>query len=205
MASAIIHMAVAKVVKEKMNLSLNEKEYYLGAIAPDISKEINRSRDESHFIKNGNICINGFIDKYHEFVHNPFELGYLVHLCTDEIWNNEFLDNFLGDNQIRFLDGTVAELSKEDIRKVIYNDYSNMNILLLEEYDMDLSLFYEEFDYPVIHIEEIPNNLLNIIVKKIGIISFNSKLAKSFVFDINGIKKFVEDASNYCVKVISNL
>ena len=49
MASAIIHMAVAKVVKEKMNLSLNEKEYYLGTIAPDISKEINRSRDESVF------------------------------------------------------------------------------------------------------------------------------------------------------------
>ena len=64
MASAIIHMAVAKVVKEKMNLILNEKEYYLGTIAPDISKEINRSRDESHFIKNGKMHIDEFVDKY---------------------------------------------------------------------------------------------------------------------------------------------
>ena len=36
-----------------MNLLLNEKEYYLGTISPDISKEINRSRNESHFIKDG--------------------------------------------------------------------------------------------------------------------------------------------------------
>mgnify|MGYP003297943991 CR=1 FL=1 len=115
------------------------------------------------------------------------------------------LDKILSKNQIKFLNGTSVEMSSEDVRKVIYNDYSNINILLLEEYDMDLSLFYEEFDYPVIHIEEIPNNLLNIIVRKMGIISSNSKLEKSFVFDINMIKEFVEVASNYCVKVISNL
>lgn len=205
MASAIIHMAVAKVVKEKMNLSLNEKEYYLGTIAPDISKEINRSRDESHFIRNGNICVDDFINKYRLFLNNAFEIGYLIHLCTDAIWNSNFLDNFVYDNQVKFIDGTVLNLSKEDIRKVIYNDYSNMNILLLEEYNMDLSLFYEEFEYPIIHIDEIPNNLLNIIVKKIGIISLNSKLEKSLVFDINNVKKFIEDASNYCVNVLSNL
>lgn len=205
MASAIIHMAVAKVVKEKLGLKLNEKEYYLGSIAPDISKEINRSRDESHFIYDGKMHIEEFVNKYYVFLNKPFELGYLIHLYTDEIWTNGFLNEVLNNNQIKLLDGRVVELSNEEVRNIIYNDYSNMNILLLEEYNMDLSLFYEEFDYPVIHIEEIPNNLLNIIVNKIGIISFNSKLEKAYVFDICNIKRFIEDASNYCVSKINNV
>ena len=51
MASAIIHLAIAKQVKEKGNLEIEDlKDYYLGSIAPDIAKQVGTSRDESHFI-----------------------------------------------------------------------------------------------------------------------------------------------------------
>lgn len=205
MASAIIHMAVAKRIKEKLNLNVNEKEYYLGTIAPDISKEINRKREESHFEKNGKIDIELFVNKYKKYLNNSFELGYLIHLCTDLLWKDNFLEQILDNDTITLIDGSKIKLNKDKAKEIIYNDYSNMNILLLEEYDMDLSLFYEEFSYPVIYIEEIPNNLLNLIVNKMGIISANSTISKTYLFDIEQIKIFIEEASKFGIEKINKL
>ena len=39
MASIMIHLAIAKKVKEHFDIR-KEKDYYLGAIAPDISRQI---------------------------------------------------------------------------------------------------------------------------------------------------------------------
>ena len=39
MASAIIHLAVAKTLEKYLDIE-NKKDYYLGSIAPDISKQI---------------------------------------------------------------------------------------------------------------------------------------------------------------------
>ena len=205
MASAIIHMAVAKRVKEKLNLTLNDKELYLGTIAPDISKEIDRPRDETHFAKDKKINLEYFESKYKEYLNNPFELGYYIHLCVDYLWLDNVVEKILKDTEIKLLTGEVVKLEEKEFDKMIYNDYTNMNILLLEEYNMDLSLFYEEFLYPVIHIEEVPNNLLNLIVNKMGIISANSKLDKTYILDIKMIKEFIEESSNFCIERINNL
>jgi len=205
MASAIIHMAVAKRVKEKLNLTLNDKEFYLGTIAPDISKEIDRPRDETHFAKDKKINLEYFENKYKEYLNNPFELGYYIHLCVDYLWLDNVVEKIFKDTEIKLLTGEVVKLKEKEFDKMIYNDYTNMNILLLEEYNMDLSLFYEEFLYPVIHIEEVPNNLLNLIVNKMGIISANSKLDKTYILDIKMIKEFIEESSNFCIERINNL
>ena len=205
MASAIIHMAVAKRVKEKLNLTLNDKELYLGTIAPDISKEIDRPRDETHFAKDKKINLEYFESKYKEYLNNPFELGYYIHLCVDYLWLDNVVEKILKDTEIKLLTGEVVKLEEKEFDNMIYNDYTNMNILLLEEYNMDLSLFYEEFLYPVIHIEEVPNNLLNLIVNKMGIISANSKLDKTYILDIKMIKEFIEESSNFCIERINNL
>ena len=50
MASAIIHICVAKKIGERLNKS--SKDYYLGTIAPDISKEIGETKYKSHFLEN---------------------------------------------------------------------------------------------------------------------------------------------------------
>lgn len=49
MASAIIHLAVAKVLEDNLHIE-NKKDYYLGSIAPDISKQIGQSKQKSHFL-----------------------------------------------------------------------------------------------------------------------------------------------------------
>lgn len=205
MASAIIHMATAKRIKEKLNLNVNEKEYYLGTITPDISKEINRPRQETHFMESGRINIEKFLNKYKKYLNNSFELGYFIHLYTDLLWKDNVINKIIKNKSVVLLDGTNVEVNEKKFEEIMYNDYSNMNILLLEEYDMDLSLFYEEFEYPVINIEEVPNNFLNIIVNKMGIISANSKLDKNYLFDISLIKEFIEKTADECSELLIKL
>ena len=69
MASAIIHIAIAKCLENKLNIK-NKKDYYLGSIAPDISKQIGQTKQKSHFLydtKEDVPNINMFIQKYQNF------------------------------------------------------------------------------------------------------------------------------------------
>ena len=69
MASTVIHLAIAKKLREQLDIS-NEKDFYLGAIAPDISKQIGESKEESHFLINSpneTPNINLFIKRYPTF------------------------------------------------------------------------------------------------------------------------------------------
>ena len=165
MASAIIHICVAKKIGERLNKS--SKDYYLGTIAPDISKEIGETKYKSHFLENSiksNVPnIELFLEKYKKDLKSDFTLGYFIHLYTDKLW---------------------------------VDDYTNINIDLIDYYELDLSLFYEEFNKPVTKIDEIPVDKLDILVDKMGIIVANSKLEKKYVFDMEDINKFIDDATN---------
>lgn len=193
MASAIIHLAVAKELKKYLNVG-DEKDYYLGAIAPDISKQIGQDRNISHFITNqkDNPNINLFISRYPNFKYNSFSLGYFIHLYTDKLWFNGFIDKIVTNNSIKLLDGTSINATEKEISNMIYSDYTNINISIIEEYDMDLSLFYEKFKIPKTLITEIPTENLDILINKMGIIIENSKEEKVYLFDINIIKKFID-------------
>ena len=108
-----------------------------------------------------------------------------------------FLHN---NNYIKLLSGDTIKCSKEDITKIIYNDYSNLNISLIEEYNLDLSLFYEKLETPNIDFDEIPVDKLQIIVDKMGIIIENSKKGGVYSFNIDNIKSFIK----LCTDIISN-
>ena len=49
MASAIIHLAVAKEIEPYIKMK-NKKDYYLGSIAPDMSKHVGKKKNMSHFL-----------------------------------------------------------------------------------------------------------------------------------------------------------
>lgn len=59
---------------------------------------------------------------------------------------------------------------KQDEKETIYNDYTDMNIKLIDEYNLYLSLFYEDFDIPNTNINEIPIDKLNILIDRMKII-----------------------------------
>lgn len=194
MASAIIHLAIANEIKKNFKVD-NEKDYLLGSIAPDISKQIGKNRDISHFITNTNEPnINLFINKYPNFKRNSFNLGYFIHLYTDILWNKIFLNEIINKDNIRLLDGTIIKTTEEETLRMIYSDYTNLNIKIIEEYNLDLSLFYEEFSIPKTHLTEIPIENLDILLDKMGIIIENSKESKPYTFDFEKIDNFIKES-----------
>lgn len=206
MASAIIHLAVAKELEKYLNVK-NKYDYYLGTIAPDLAKQIGRTKHESHFIYNTreNIPnIKKFTDKYKYFYKNDFELGYYIHLYTDKIWFNEFINSLAYHKSVKLLDGTIINTTEKEISKMIYQDYTSLNIQIIDYYNLELSLFYEDFKKPKSNLDEIPLNKLNILIDKMGIIIENSKQEKNYIFDINSVNSFIEKTVQIIIKELKN-
>ena len=190
MASAIIHICVAKEINKKMNVSV--KELYLGSIAPDVSKEIGGSRTDSHFLDfdNGYPNIERFINKYRNNLSDPFVLGYLTHLVTDKLWI-DFLQEYVLEDNIYNKNGDNILVIDKDIKTLLYEDYTSLNQVLINEYELELSLFYEELIVPNCIIDEVPMNKLNLIVDKIGTIIYNSKMDKQLLLNERKIVDFI--------------
>lgn len=205
MASAIIHLAVAKTLEKHFNIE-SPRDYYLGTIAPDIAKQIGENKRRSHFLVNSRDDIPNidlFIEKYPTFKSNSFDLGYFIHLYTDKIWFSRFLPNIIAGNYLKLLDGTVLNTTPEEMQKLLYQDYTNLNVKLLDQYNMDLSLFYEDFYLPKTTIEEIPIEKLDILIDKMGLIVQNSKEEKPYSFDEYLVLDFIDKASQEILNVLN--
>lgn len=205
MASAMIHLAVAKTLEKHLNIK-NPRDYYLGSIAPDISKQIGENKQRSHFLFNTRDDIPNlqlFREKYPDFKNNSFDLGYYIHLYTDRLWFAHFLPLITSGNYIKLLDGTVIFSAPQEMQGLLYQDYTNLNIQLLDEYKLDLSLFYEEFIIPDTKMDEIPIDKLNILIDKMGIIIENSKEEKPYAFDLFKVLEFIDEASRKILESIN--
>lgn len=204
MASAIIHLAVAKTLEQYLNIE-NPRDYYLGSIAPDISKQIGENKQKSHFLINARDDIPNielFINKYPNFKDNSFNLGYFIHLYTDKVWFSRFISQICAGNYIKLLDGTVINTTPEEMQKIVYQDYTNLNVKLLDEYKMDLSLFYEDFIKPDTELDEIPTDKLNILIDKMGLIIENSKEEKPYTFDTFLVLDFIDKVSQEILNIL---
>jgi len=206
MASSVIHMCVAKKINENLNCKFPEKMLLLGSIAPDISKHLGESKTMSHFWTRNEVeDIDCFIEKYHENLHHPFIIGYLIHLYTDLLWNRYFVSDIVDNDTITLLDGTKIKRDHTLYKKLIYNDYTNLNIQLLDEYQLDLSLFYEEVVIPEIEMDEIPVEKLPILVDYTGVIIENTKVNKDYVFNLEQIKSFIKTSADLITAFINEL
>ena len=196
MASSMIHICVAKEINKY--LKKDEKKLLIGSIAPDIAKQINEKKTKSHFLDNNDDMpnIERFLTKYKNYLSDDFVMGYYIHLYTDYLWFKYFIPNFIKGDYIYTIDGKKVQLSDEKKTEYIYNDYTNLNIKLIDEYNLDLSMFYEEVPNLENIIEEIPMDKINIIIDKAGIIIKNTKEKKSYVFDLDIINKFIEFSVN---------
>lgn len=201
MASTIMHMAVAEELykKTKDKININYYEYILGSISPDISKIINESKEKSHFLDNdkGIPSIEKFLEKYRNDLNNSFNLGYFIHIYTDKLFYKDYYPLFIEDkfftSIIKCLDKTTLKVRPEDKRKMLYNDYTNLNKQLIEEYNLNLDIFFNEFIIPDTTITEIPIYKLNLLIDNAGIIIQNVSQEKEYIIDITSIKSFIND------------
>ena len=200
MASAVIHMAVANEINKKLKRDNNK--ILIGSIAPDISKHLGQTKLESHFLDNLDDDIpniDRFLSKYKEKLNDDFVMGYFIHLYTDYFWIKYFVSKFYNKNYITKLDGTKVKCNGRMLNIYMYNDYTNLNVRLLDEYNMNLDIFYNDIPINIENIiEEIPMEKIKLIVEKVSVIIENTKVKKDYLFDIDDIKKFI----GMCVDLI---
>ena len=204
MASAIIHLCIAKEVNKV--LGMDEKLLFLGTIAPDLSKEIGQSKEISHFLDHSNEDdipnIDRFLNKYEEELRNPFEMGYFIHLLTDKYWFRDYVYKYIERYSI---ESGRKDLTYSALKQLIYDDYTNINIDLIDKYGLSLELFYDKINYPTSKITEIPMDKLPIIVEKMGLIIEEKKKKKTFVFDTYDIVKFIDETAKYIIRDVQML
>lgn len=205
MASSMIHIAVANEVNKKLNR--DKSKLFIGTIAPDISKLVGESKIKSHFQDKGDNIPNleKFLDKYKNDLNDDFVLGYYIHLIVDYLWFKYFLTEIENSKMITKLDGTEVKCNGNMFSQYIYNDYTNLNIRLIDEYELDLKIFYSEVPEFKNIIEEIPMDKINLIVDKAGEIVENTKVRKDFVFNIDNIKKFIETSTELTLSKLKEI
>ncbi len=202
MASSMIHIAVANEINKV--LKRNNKHILIGSIAPDIAKHIGMTKKDSHFQDTDEDLphLDKFLNKYKDKLNDDFVLGYYIHLYTDYLWFKYFEPDFYKNGVIYKLDGTIENIPFDKKRDYFYNDYTNLNIKLIDEYNMDLSIFYETVPEFENIIKEIPMDKIDIIINQAGIIIENTKESKAYVFDMKVINKFIKTSVEY---ILSNL
>ncbi len=202
MASSMIHISVANELNK--TLKKDRKPFLIGSIAPDIAKQVGLNKKASHFQETNESLpdLDKFLSLYKNDLNDDFVLEYYVHLYTDYLWFKYFEPDFYQNGVIYKLDGTKEVVEKSKKRDYFYNDYTNLNIKLIDEYNLDLSIFYEEIPKFKNIIKEIPMDKIKVIVDQAGIIIENSKENKPYLFDMKIINKFINTSTEY---ILSNL
>ena len=192
MASSIIHIAVAneinKVLKRDLSFIL------IGSIAPDISKLLGESKKKSHFLVNDSDIpdLDLFLKKYKSNMNDDFVMGYYIHLYTDYLWFKYFIPEIYNNHLIKKLDGKIVKCNGQMSMLYIYNDYTNLNIKVIDKYRLDLKIFYNEVPKLENIISEIPMDKIKLIVDEVGKIVRNSKNKKTMTIDMEKVNSFIK-------------
>lgn len=207
MASAMIHIAVANEINKVLNM--DSRKLLIGSIAPDMGKHIGREKLETHFLDpNSEIeapQMERFVEKYQDYLNDPFVLGYYIHLYTDFFWFKYFLPEILENDYITKLDGTVVKCNGRMDSLYIYNDYTNLNIDLLDIYNLDCKIFYMEPPELTNVIEEIDMTKIQLLLDQMGLILENTKVKKDLVFNMEAVQRFVNTSVQFILSEIEKL
>ncbi|MCX8074704.1 MAG: hypothetical protein N2749_03855 [Clostridia bacterium] len=223
MASYDIHIAVAKrflEINDEIRYDENSKlHFFLGTIAPDLIASKYISRDECHFDRRENrsyvnIDLDYFVDKYSKLFNIPFVLGYYIHLYTDQVFYNEYMNTriklieknvnvfnykylIVDSNKII----TLAEICSTD---GIYSDYDMLNDFICKKFSLNfeqLKINFKEIIKSDISEAKLifENNELNYneIIKKLDItnvVNYN-KDAEIKILSEDSISEFIENTA----------
>lgn len=118
MPGYVIHLAVAKKHIELNNIR-NEDEFVRGVIAPDLLKQAGL---DSHYGNSSTPNLREFLKKHN--IKTDYNKGYFLHLVTDYIFYNKFLDRWSPE---------------------IYEDYNSLNYNLIKKYGLIIPKEVQEY------------------------------------------------------------
>lgn len=198
MASAIIHIAITNNLNKK--LKRDKTKILIGTIAPDIAKMLGETKKRSHFQKEDHDNIprlNLFLKKYQKYLDDDFVLGYYIHLFVDYLWFKYFIPEIINNDKklIKRLDGTIIKYNGDEFVSYLYNDYTNLNQIVIDKYNLDLKIFYNELPKFKNIITEIPMDKIDFLIDKMGLIIMESKKSKPFCVDSSSIENFIKTST----------
>lgn len=138
MPGYVIHLAVAKqYIKKHKNQIKDEEEFYKGVVYPDSVSD----KSLTHYgEKSTKVILKKFFEE--KDLKTDFNKGYFVHLITDYLFYNKFLDFFSKD---------------------IYNDYDITNKPLIDKYQVNITddikekIFFKDGKTTVFSLENVIN------------------------------------------------
>lgn len=179
MPSIAAHMAVAKLVSEKLNI--NDPVFIKGNLLPDI---IN-SNDSHHKIHGKYFLIpdiSYFKDKLD--LKNKLYLGYYTHLLLDKYFLEDYLPKYTKDIN-NFSNG------------IIYKEYDLINYKIVKDFNLDVDYLSTILsDYEI----EVKNNILEDNIKFL-----NSKNEGKTKYINPDITEFIKEVSDKIVDDINDL
>ena len=192
MASSVIHMTIASEINKVLKRDNNKM--LIGSIAPDISKLLGETKARSHFLdskENDVPNIERFLKKYRNNLNDDFVLGYFIHLYTDYFWFKNYIPSIYKEGYVTKLDGTNIKCDDNRLKHYIYNDYTNSNSGLINDYKLDMSVLDKKISLDNI-IEEIPMDKIDYLISEIREIIMMKGTDNNYIFTINSIKPFIE-------------
>ena len=203
MASALIHIAVAKKINEVLKFK-DETKLFVGTVAPDLGKLHGDTKEAGHFETDNTYLpnLNKYLSKYK--IDKPFEMGYYIHLYTDLIWFTEFMPNYY-KNEIYYLnDGTFMDCSFDLKMKKVYSDYSIFNGLVIDKYNLNLDIFYKDINFES-ELDEVDLTKIDLLLKQVrGFIEESDRNKKPEVFSLEAILEFIDTTAERVVKEVLN-
>lgn len=86
MPGYILHLTAAKILLEKYDLPVNQNDFFVGNLLPDVGKDKSKSHFRSEERKGKMVEypeVELFREKYHDLMNDSSVLGYDFHLYID--------------------------------------------------------------------------------------------------------------------------
>ena len=194
MGSRVMHYCITSLLAKE--LQIDDDQFLLGGIAPDVHKNMNAPKNVSHFVRSdseGKIFADyfGFSEKYLNHMKDPFYLGYFYHLISDVIWVE-----VVYNKKIKWL----PQLEKKEALLMYYRDFWRLNGKLIDHY----SLINRLMEVKPVEIEEIDYKYLPELIKDLEIDFARKDEAKEQELEILNFEEVVailEKTVRNCVAI----
>ncbi|QJD83039.1 hypothetical protein [Cohnella herbarum] len=194
MGSRVMHYCISTLLAKE--LRIDDEQFLLGGIAPDVHKNMNTTKKISHFARTDSegklfVDLYGFHEKYLSNMMDPFYLGYFYHLVSDVIWVERVYNQ-----KIRAL----PQPDKKEAQLKYYRDFWRLNGKLIDYYSLEI----KQLEVKFIEIDEIDYRFLPELIKELELdfaMKDEAKDQELEILDFDEVVDILERTVRECIEI----